>query len=78
MRRIVIFFFLQNRRLLDLYRRLEEGDEFQGCGTVVTVSEDFVYQWENAYEPDREYQPPDGYWSYHIERGWELDGWGQD
>ena len=68
--------FYQNRRLLDLYRRLEEGGEFQGRGSLFTVNEDFVCQWENTIQPDGEHQSPHGYWSYHVREGWELDGYG--
>ena len=70
--------FFRNSRLLGLYRRLEDGGEFQGRGTMVTVSEDFVWQWENAFEPEREHQPPHGYWCYHPGHGWDLEGYGQD
>ena len=37
--------FYHNGRLLQLYRRLEDGgDEFQGRGSPFTVDEDFVSQ----------------------------------
>ena len=66
--------FDQNIGLLNLYRRLEDEGEHQVHIRPFTVDEDFVCQWESAFQPEPEYREPDGYWSYQFGEGWQCDG----
>ena len=67
--------FDQNSGLLDLYRRLEDEGEHQVHIRPFTMDEDFVCQWESAYQPEPEYHEPHGFWSYHDGEGRECDGY---
>ena len=68
--------FYHHEHLLGLYR--DGGGEVVGRGSLLTVDEEFVCQWEDAYMPDSEHQAPFGYWSYHVGAGWQLDGYDND
>ena len=67
--------FDQNSGLLDLYRRLEDRGDYQVHIRPFTVDEDFVWQWESAYQPEPELHGPLGYWIYHVGEGWECVGY---